>query len=83
MHHLDGNSLTLDALVEIADGFAPVTLAADAAGRVDRARAVVDRQAAGDTPVYGINTGFGAMAETAIPRDSLREIGRASCRERV
>ena len=74
MHHLDGNSLTLDALVEIADGFAPVTLAADAAGRVDRARAVVDRQAAGDTPVYGINTGFGAMAETAIPRDSLRAL---------
>ena len=25
----------------------------------------------GDAPVYGINTGFGALAETAIPRDAL------------
>jgi histidine ammonia-lyase len=32
---------------------------------------VVDRKATGDAPVYGINTGFGALAETAIPRDAL------------
>ena len=39
--------------------------------RVDAARAVVDRQASATLPVYGINTGFGALAETAIPRDAL------------
>jgi histidine ammonia-lyase len=48
-----------------------VSLAPEARARVDRARAVVDRMAAGDTPVYGINTGFGALAETSIPRESL------------
>ena len=48
-----------------------VALAPDAAARVDASRAIVDRQALGDTPVYGINTGFGALAETAIPRDAL------------
>ena len=71
MIHLDGQSLTLDALVAIADAHAPVALSADAAAGVDRARAVVDRQALGDAPIYGINTGFGALAETAIPRDAL------------
>jgi histidine ammonia-lyase len=68
---LDGHSLTLDALLAIADDFAPVALAPEAARRVDAARAVVDRKAQGDVPVYGINTGFGALAETAIPHDEL------------
>jgi histidine ammonia-lyase len=68
---LDGSSLTLDHLVSIADDGAAVGLAPDAARRVDASRAVVDRQAGADAPVYGINTGFGALAETAIPRDAL------------
>ena len=68
---LDGDSLALSELIAIADQYAPVALAPRAATRVDAARAVVDRKAGGDEPVYGINTGFGALAETAIPRESL------------
>ncbi len=68
---LDGHSLTIDDLVSIADGFAAVGLSVDAAARVDASRAVVDRQAAGTEAVYGINTGFGALSETAIPREAL------------
>ncbi len=68
---LDGNSLTLPDLIAIADDNAPVALAADVAARVERARAVVDRKAVGDEAVYGINTGFGALAETRIPHDAL------------
>lgn len=68
---LDGNSLSLDALADIADASTPVSLAESARERVDRARQVVERVASGDAPVYGINTGFGALAERAIPRDSL------------
>ena len=68
---LSGDRLTLDDLVAIADTHEPVGLAPEAARRVDAARAVVDRQALSDEPVYGINTGFGALAETAIARDAL------------
>src|SRR4029450_12628516 len=57
MIRLDGNSLTLSDLIAIADDNAPVALAPDAATRVDRARAVVDRKADGEDAVYGINTG--------------------------
>ena len=71
MLFLDGNSLTLEQLVDIADHFAAVGLDAKAAARVEQSRAVVQRKAEGDTPVYGINTGFGALAETTIPRESL------------
>jgi histidine ammonia-lyase len=71
MISLNGSRLTLDELVAIADGYEPVALAADAASRVDAARGVVDRQALGDAPVYGINTGFGALAEKRIAADAL------------
>ena len=70
----DGHTLTLAQLAEVADGRADVALAPEAAARIDAARAVVDRHAAGDRPVYGINTGFGALAETTIPRDALNTL---------
>ena len=70
----DGRSLTLSDLVAIADGLAEMTLTDDAVERIDAARAVVDRHATGDKAVYGINTGFGALAETTIPRDALNTL---------
>jgi histidine ammonia-lyase len=71
---LDGSSLSLDQLLAIADDEAPVGLAPAAAAAVDASRDVVARMATGDTPVYGINTGFGALAETAIPREALGQL---------
>jgi histidine ammonia-lyase len=71
MIRLTGSSLSLEQLTAIADGYAPVEIAPEAARRVHASRAVVERKAAGDAPVYGINTGFGALAETAIPRAAL------------
>jgi len=68
---LDGDSLALGELLAIADNYTPVGLSPRARTRVDAARAVVDDKAAGDEAVYGINTGFGALAETRIPREAL------------
>src|SRR5579862_3167463 len=68
---LDGHSLTLDQIDRIAHAREPIAIADAARARVVAARAVVDRHAAGDTPVYGINTGFGALAEVAIPSHQL------------
>jgi histidine ammonia-lyase len=68
---LDGDSLTLPQLLRVADDGIPVGLAAAARARVDAARVVVDRMAGGREAVYGINTGFGALAETAIPFAAL------------
>jgi histidine ammonia-lyase len=71
MIQLDGASLTLEQLAAIAAGAASVSLAPESARRVDAARRVVDAKATGSAAVYGVNTGFGALAETAIPRDQL------------
>ena len=76
MINLDGNSLTLEQLEAIADRFEPIALDASAARAVEAARAIVERHAAGDAPVYGINTGFGSLAEVKIPRDALGDLQR-------
>jgi len=68
---LDGNSLTLEQMMAIAQDLEPVAIAPAAVERVRASRAVVDRFAHGDAPVYGINTGFGSFAEVRIPADSL------------
>src|SRR5438128_732806 len=71
---LDGRTLTLEQLESIADGYEPAALDARAAAAVDASRAVVDRHAAADTPVYGINTGFGSLADVKIAKDALGEL---------
>ena len=65
---LDGETLSLEQLREVALGRAQVELAPAAKERVVAARALVDRIAEGDTPSYGINTGFGTLAEVRIDK---------------
>src|SRR2546427_1448133 len=73
---LSGDRLTLEQVGAVARGGARVEIAAEARERVRAARALVDRIAAGDTPTYGINTGFGTLAEVSIPKTDLRKLQR-------
>jgi histidine ammonia-lyase len=73
---LDGDSLSLEAIAEVAHRRAEVDLSSEARRRVERARALVDRLAEGDEPVYGINTGFGTLAEVRIEKKDLRTLQR-------
>ena len=74
-----GEAFTLEALEAVALGRAKVVFGSAARARVDRARAAVDALAdAGDSApnVYGVNTGFGALAETRIAADRIRMLQR-------
>src|SRR3989449_9695714 len=73
---LSGDRLTLEQVGAVALGGARVELASEARERVRAARALVDRIAEGGTPTYGINTGFGTLAEVSIPRTDLRKLQR-------
>ncbi|RPH66978.1 MAG: histidine ammonia-lyase, partial [Myxococcaceae bacterium] len=73
---LDGETLSLEEIRDVARGGVEVELAPEALARVERARALVDRVAAGEAAVYGINTGFGTLAEVRIDRKDLRTLQR-------
>ncbi len=64
---LDGRSLTLEDVVRVARGGAAAALSPRARRAVVRSRGLVDRALRSGEPIYGINTGFGAMASVAIP----------------
>jgi len=53
---------------------APVALHADAWTAIDASAASVGRILASGRTVYGVNTGFGILAQTRIPNDRLAEL---------
>lgn len=67
--------LTLEAVSRVAEG-ALVALGTNARDRMNASRAIVERKAAGSTPVYGVTTGFGALAEVKVPPNELRALQR-------
>ncbi|MBX5483629.1 MAG: histidine ammonia-lyase [Myxococcaceae bacterium] len=73
---IDGDTLRLEEILLVARNEAEVELAPSARERVAAARKLVDRIAAGDVPTYGINTGFGTLAEVRIDKKDLRDLQR-------
>src|SRR5438067_9050460 len=63
---LRGPGLTEDQVVAVARHGEKVTLAPAARTRMERSRERVERAAASREPVYGVSTGFGALAGTRI-----------------
>ncbi|MFN3305427.1 MAG: histidine ammonia-lyase [Roseateles sp.] len=64
--------LTLTQLADIAAGRTRLEL--DDWAAVDASAALVAAAAAGDAPVYGVNTGFGKLASTRIAKDQLAQL---------
>ena len=73
---LDGESLSLADVVAVARDGAEVVIDGTAAARALRSRAVIERAAAGNAPVYGVNTGFGKLSGVRIPGDQLLQLQR-------
>ena len=68
-------TVTLDMLRDLWTG-TPARLSDTALTAIDAAAASVERIVAGGKTVYGINTGFGLLAQTRIPADKLADLQR-------
>ena len=64
---LTGSQSNPEDVARVARGGAQVALAAEALERMRASRATVERLAAGDEPVYAVNTGFGYLSSARIP----------------
>jgi histidine ammonia-lyase len=72
--NLDAGALTLDDLQRIHAGAGALQIDAAARARIRASAAVVQRAAAGEAPVYGVNTGFGKLAGTRIDAADLAQL---------
>ncbi len=72
--------LTAPQVVEVARGGARVALTERAREAMAVSRKLVEDLAAGQTPAYGISTGFGAMATRHIPAERREALQRSLIR---
>jgi histidine ammonia-lyase len=74
MLQIDGQSLTIQQIADVAARREHVSLSAVARERVERARQVVEQIVAEGRTVYGVNTGFGKLSDVSIERSDLRQL---------
>jgi histidine ammonia-lyase len=74
---VNGDALTVQDVIDVGRGDARAELGLDVPDRMDASLAVVTSALAGDAPVYGVNTGFGALADTSVGEQDLKRLQRA------
>ena len=80
---IGGRALTLRDVEAVARGGARVVLEAQALERVRAARRVVERYAAGEAPVYGVNTGLGGNLAYRIAPEAIEAFQQQLVRGRA
>jgi histidine ammonia-lyase len=68
---VNGDALTIEDVVDVARGEATAELSDSTAAAMEPSRSVVAAAIQGGAPVYGVNTGFGALADTRVGTDDL------------
>ncbi|HME88969.1 MAG TPA: histidine ammonia-lyase [Chthoniobacterales bacterium] len=68
---LNGKPVSLEEIAAVVHRREPVQVAASARARILASRKVVDDIVTRDAVVYGVNTGFGKLADVPIPRDEI------------
>lgn len=71
---LDGSSLTIADVADVADGDRIVALAPAARERMRSTRAIVEGLVSQGAAVYGVTTGFGKLSDIAIAADQLAQL---------
>jgi histidine ammonia-lyase len=71
---LTGDPLTIGEVLRVASGGVTVTLGPDVPARMEGSRSVVANAVAEGRVMYGVTTGFGALANTRIAREDLERM---------
>ncbi|HEY0765289.1 MAG TPA: histidine ammonia-lyase [Pyrinomonadaceae bacterium] len=74
MLELNGQQLTLEQIVAVAQRREQVVLAGEARARVEKARVVVQNIVNEGRTVYGVNTGFGKLSDVSIQQSDLSQL---------
>ncbi len=74
---VNGDALSVQDVIDVSLGAARAELGPDVPGRMRASREVVAAAIIGDAPVYGVNTGFGALADTRVEEQDLARLQAA------
>ena len=77
---LEASGLTMQQVVDVARNGAKVEISKDALAKMAATRAHIESLAGAETPVYGISTGFGALANRHIAPDDRVQLQKSLIR---
>lgn len=72
--NLTGAPLSIAQVEALAHGAAQLAIPAETTQRIEASRAVVEGAMADGRTIYGVNTGFGSLANTRVDADDLRAL---------
>lgn len=74
-HQITSDRLTIKRVGELLESRATIELSGSAKDRINKCRTYLDeKMAQGGDPIYGINTGFGALHNTVIRAENLEQL---------
>ena len=73
---LNGEPLSLSQIASVALGDERVEVSADALPRIRASREVIEQIVSHEAAVYGVNTGFGKLADVRIQPNEFRDLQR-------
>ena len=73
---LDGTSLTIERLVDVARNGAKVSLHPEAEVRINKCRAMLEEKIQAHEIMYGVNTGIGEFSEVVLDDDQIKDFQR-------
>jgi histidine ammonia-lyase len=71
---VNGDALSVQDVIDVGRGDARAELAPNVPARMAPSREVVTKAIASGAPVYGVNTGFGALADTSVGEQDLKRL---------
>ena len=74
------SGMTMQDVINVARNDSKIEISLDALTAIAKTRSEVEALAAGDTPVYGISTGFGALAQRHIPLEDRTQLQKSLIR---
>src|SRR5690349_832714 len=76
MVSIDGAHLSFPEVHRVSTTGDPVRIPPEAITAMQRSRAIVEKLAAGDDPVYAVNTGVGLLADVRVLAEQLEQLQR-------
>jgi histidine ammonia-lyase len=73
---IDGKHLTLESVLEVAEGRAEVRIASSVARKVKQSRDFIEEALAQGEKIYGVTTGFGLLSDQVIDQSQIEDLQR-------
>jgi histidine ammonia-lyase len=73
---IDGSSLTIEDIIQVARNNIKVSLSPAAKNRCEESSKWIEKMARRESPIYGVNTGFGSMERVRIAKNDLERLQR-------